>query len=351
VGVALSKEQESVEERLAAQLRELEDDEPVSSTPFELELLQAAKIHVHARRVVGGVLEDARAGRPMNLATVGDVVDDIIASIRRNPDAMLTLSMLKKKDDYTFMHSVNVGVLLISFCCSMGIDEEDISAIGIGGMLFDVGKMRIPNRILNKPGPLSDKELSLARRHVEFGRRLLERTPGIQKLSLQIADLHHERMDGSGYPGGLKGEQIPKIGQMAAIVDVYDAITSTSSYRKGREPNLVLKKMLSWRESLFDGDLLQNFIQLVGVYPVGSLVRLDNGLIGVVVRPNPRNSLYPVVNVIIDSNKKKFIKPYNVDLAVYKDSKEGGYKIKSFESTSEWKVDPSKFIPLPEGFL
>ncbi|MBF0358595.1 MAG: HD-GYP domain-containing protein [Magnetococcales bacterium] len=349
--MALPEKHESVDEILAAQIRELEDDEPNFYTPFEQELSQAAKIHNHARYVVGGALEDARAGRQMSLATVGDVVDDIIASIRRNPDAILALSMLKRKDDYTFMHSVNVGVLLISFCCSMGMDEEDIFAIGIGGMLFDVGKMRIPNRILNKPGPLSDQEFSLARRHVEIGRRLLECTPGIHNLSLQVAALHHERMDGSGYPAGLKGEQITKIGQMAAIVDVYDAITSTSSYRKGREPNLVLKKMLSWRGSLFDGDLVQNFIQLVGVYPVGSLVRLDNGLIGVVVRPNPVNSLYPVVNVIINANKKKFIKPYEVDLAVYKDSKEGGYKIKSFEPTSEWKVEPGKFISLPEGFL
>jgi HD-GYP domain-containing protein (c-di-GMP phosphodiesterase class II) len=352
--VSSSKKQAEIEAQLAAQLMDLDDDDEPALTKSELfgqEINRAAKIKEQARRVVGDVLGDARAGRPIDVAPVGDVVQDIIASIQRNPDAILSLCMLKKKDDYTFMHSVNVGVLLIAFCCSLEMDKKELADIGMGGMLFDIGKMRISNRILSKPGPLTKEEFSEARRHVELGKRLLERTPGITQESIQIASLHHERLDGSGYPYGLKGDEISDIGQMAAIVDVYDAITSTSSYRQGIDPNLVLKKMMRWRGTLFDNHLLQQFVHFVGIYPMGSLVQLENGLIGVVIRPNPGSLLHPVINIIIDSKEKKYLKPQEMDLLIYKNDKKSGYKIKKLESAADWKVDPRKFMPMPENFL
>ncbi len=347
-----------VEAQLAAQMRDLEDDEPEPSlpqvagatVPFKEEVTKAAKIKDRARLVIGNVLEDARLGKQVTLAPVKETVQEIIESVHRNPDAILSLSMLKKRDDYTFMHSVNFGVLMISVFRNMGMKDEDIATVGIGGMLHDIGKMRVPARILNKPGPLTSKELVQIRRHVSLGIRLLERTPGIHQGSLQVAKMHHERIDGSGYPSGLSGDEIGLIGRMSAIVDVYDAMTSSSVYRKRLDPHLVLKKMMGFRGTLLDDELLQQFINCIGIYPMGSLVQLDNGLIGVVTRSNPGSLLHPVVNVIIDSKKKRQIKPQEIDLFAYKGEK-GGYKIKKLESNADWKVDPRKYMPTPESYF
>jgi putative nucleotidyltransferase with HDIG domain len=354
--VKSTQTQAEIEEQLAAQLLDLGDEPseisaPVPSVTFKKELKKATKIKDRARLVIGSSLEDVRMGQQVALGPVKEVIHDIIESVHRNPDAILSLSMLKKRDDYTFMHSVNFGVLIISLCHNMKMKPDDIAAVGLGGMLHDIGKMRIPSKILNKPGALTSKELLQVRRHVEQGARILERTPGIQQTSIQVASLHHERLDGSGYPNALKGDEINLIGRIAAIIDVYDAITSTSCYRKSLDPHLVLKKMMGFRGRLVDDELLQTFINCIGIYPIGSLVKLENGLIGVVIRSNPGSLLHPVINVIIDSKKKKRIKPEEFDLLAYKGDKKSGYKIKKLESIKEWKVDPRKFMPIPDSFF
>ncbi len=319
--------------------------------PFNEEIVEAAKIKNAARLVVGGVLEDARNGEPISLEPVQDSVKTIMDSMQRNTDSILSLSMLKQHDEYTFMHSVNVGVLIIAFCRSLGMDEEQVIAVGVGGMLHDVGKTRVSKHILDKPSTLTTAEWTKVRRHVELGKRILQRTPRIQEASIQVADLHHERIDGSGYPGGLLGEEISTIGKMSAIVDIYDAITTSNSYRKGQAPHNVLRKLLGWSKTLLDNVLCQRFINCVGVYPMGSFVQMENGLLAVVITPNRESLLHPKVNAILDSRIKKRIEPKEINLMEYKDKTEGGFNILKLESQEKWGIDPREFMPMPELFF
>ena len=344
-----------VEARLAAQLAELGDDDffddepppPPKETHFNDEVVKAAEIKAQARKLVGSVLEDARMGQQVALGPVKDVVRNMAESMFRNPDAILSLSLIKQKDEYTFMHSVNVGVFLMSFCRAMEMSEEDIVSVGVGGTLHDIGKMKTPERILNKPGKLTDEEFAIMKQHAAFSRRILEKTPGIAQISVHIAGQHHERYDGSGYPDGLKGEQINLFGQMAAIVDVYDAITSDRCYHKGNPPPLALKRMLDWSKNHFSLPLYQKFVQCVGIYPMGTLVRLENKLLGVVLRPNRDSLLHPVINVVIDAKAGKRLRPREVDLMDYRENPRDGYRIIGNEPTEKWGVDPKRFMNEP----
>ena len=296
--------QAEIEADLQAQLMALDDDdeelapEPVQETSFEEEQEKAASVKRQARKLVGNVLADARMGKQVAIGPVNDAVRGMADSMFRNPDAILSLSLIKNRDEYTFMHSVNVGVFLMSFCRSMGMDEEEIIQVGVGGMLHDIGKMRTPDAVLNKKGKLTDAEFQKMRDHVVFSRKILEETEGMQQNSIEVAAEHHERVDGSGYPRKLKGDEISLAGQMSAIVDVYDAITSDRCYHKGNPPTVALKRMMGWAKEHFNPELLQQFIHSVGIYPMGTLVRLENGLLGVVIKPNSESLLYPVVNLV-----------------------------------------------------
>lgn len=335
-----------VQAMLEAQLQELVVDETEleQAVPLEQELHQAAKVKDHARFLVGSILEDARLGKQVVLTPVKDAVRNMVDSMFRNPDALLSLSLIKKKDEYTFMHSVNVGVILMSFCRAMEMAEEDIIHVGVGGMLHDIGKMRTPEGILNKPGKLTDEEFAIMKQHVVYSRQILSETPGIAEISMHVAAQHHERYDGSGYPLGLQGDAINRFGQMAAIVDVYDAITSDRCYHKGNSPHLALKRMLEWSKFHFSPQLYQNFVQCVGIYPMGTLVRLENGLLAVVIRPNHESLLHPVIMVVVNSKTGQRLVPREVDLMAYQKDKQAGYVIKGHEDHAKWKINPVEFL-------
>ena len=219
----------------------------------------------------------------------------------------------------------------------MGIDRETIELVGIGGLLHDIGKMKVPDRILNKPGKLTDKEFEIMKKHVGYSSFLLENTPGLTPTSISIATEHHERFDGSGYPLGIKGDEISQFGQMAAIVDVYDALTSDRIYHAGMEPTEVLKKMLEWSEHHFNTTLVHNFIRTIGIYPVGTLVRLESGYFAVVIEQNHADLLHPKVRMIFNAKAQCYISPRDVDLA-----KPGSAdRIVTFEVPSRWGIDTS----------
>ncbi|MBF0370977.1 MAG: HD-GYP domain-containing protein [Magnetococcales bacterium] len=346
-----------VEASLERQMMELGDDDdeyddaPSQEVTFDQEINKASEIKHQARAIVGDVLGDVRLGKQVEVGAVKDVVRNMTESMFRNQDAMLSLSLLKQKDDYTFLHSVNVGVFLMSFCRGLGYSEEEVVDVGVGGLLHDVGKMRTPPNILNKPGRLTDEEFLIMKNHVVYSRKILEKSPGISEISMLVASQHHERYDGSGYPEALKGDQINLFGQMAAIVDVYDAITSDRCYHKGNPPYVALKRMLEWSKFHFNSELYQSFIQVVGIYPIGSLVRLKNNLLGVVTRPNKESLLHPVIKVVVDAKKKKKLVPKDVDLMSYKGKEAGdGFRILRHENPAQWGVDPVKFMPDPKLF-
>jgi HD-GYP domain-containing protein (c-di-GMP phosphodiesterase class II) len=317
---------------------------PLRTTLAE-EYDRAVAIRRQAAGLVKTVMQDARLGRAVEMDQVSPVVESITSSILRNASALLGLSVIKSKDDYTFLHSVSVCTLLVAFCRSRKMDAETIYQAGIGGLLHDTGKALIPDAILNKPGRLTEEEFAIVRRHPQDGYDILSRTPGIGAIPLDITLHHHERRDGSGYPDRQGADQISELAQMAAIVDVYDAITADRCYHKGIPAAEALRKIYEWSKFQFDPALVQAFMRCVGIYPIGTLVLLESGRLGVVIEPHETSLLTPKVNVFYSTRSQAYIKPETVDLA--RGLGFGGAdKIVRHESPEKWKVDPQRFMAL-----
>jgi len=309
------------------------------------ELQRAAQIRHQAAGMVRSVMADARLGKAIEIGAVQPVVQNITESILRNPGALLGLLRIKTKDDYTFMHSVSVCALLVAFCNARGMDAETIRDAGIGGLLHDAGKAMVPDAILNKPGPLTPEEFDIIKKHPMDGFNLLSQSPDVPALALDITRHHHERRDGTGYPDKLAGDEISVVAQMAAIVDVYDALTADRVYHKGLPAAAALRKIYEWSKHHFNQQLVQEFMRCVGIYPVGTLVMLESGRLGVVVEPHDTNLLAPKVNVFFNTRNKVYIKPETIDLSRGLGFG-GGDKIVGHESPSKWQVDPMRFLTL-----
>ncbi|QYZ66287.1 MAG: phosphodiesterase [Gammaproteobacteria bacterium (ex Lamellibrachia satsuma)] len=306
------------------------------------ELVYASKVKKEATRVVADIMEDARLGRQIELERVNPVVEGIVSSVMRNEDALLGLTRIRKMGKYTFEHSVSVSVLLTAFAKHLNFPEEDLLQIGIGGLLHDIGKIKTPQNILNKPGKLTDQEFAIMKKHVVYSKEILETVPGISDIILNIATENHERLDGTGYLDGKRGDEISIYGQMAAIVDVYDALTADRVYREGMPPNTALVKLVTWGSSHFNQELLQNFIHCVGIYPIGSVVSLSDARLAVVVESGKKDLLSPKIRIIFDSIKRQFLTPQDVDLSV----RQKGEKI-----TIVSAVDPAKWRISPDDYL
>jgi len=315
---------------------------PVRTTLAE-EFDRAMTIRRQAAGLVKTVMQDARLGKAVELDKVSHVVENITASILRNASALLGLSVIKNKDDYTFLHSVSVCTLLVAFCRSRNLDAETTYQAGIGGLLHDTGKALVPDAILNKPGRLTDEEFEIVRRHPRDGCDILRRSPEIGAIPLDITLHHHERRDGTGYPDHQGERDISELAQMAAIVDVYDAITADRCYHKGMAAAEALRKMYEWSKFHFNPALTQEFMRCVGIYPVGTLVLLESGRLAVVVEPHETSLLTPKVNVFYSTRSQTYIKPQTVDLARGVGFG-GGDKIVRHESPEKWQVDPLRFM-------
>ena len=307
------------------------------------EMQRAVQIRHQAANLVRTVMQDARLGKAIELDQVQPVVQNITESILRNPGALVGLLRIKNKDDYTFLHSVSVCTLLVAFCRSRDLPAEITREAGLGGLLHDTGKALVPDAILNKPGPLTDEEFAIIRRHPEDGYNILKQSPDIGAIPLDITLHHHERRDGSGYPHKQASDQISELAQMAAIVDVYDAITADRCYHKGMSAAAALRKIYEWSKFHFNPQYAQEFMRCVGIYPVGTLVMLESGRLGVVVEPHETNLLAPKVNVFFHAKKNVYIKPETVDLSRGLGFG-GGDKIVSHESPAKWNVDPMRFL-------
>ena len=337
----------TVAEAAAATERELVGiaSAPVLVTRVSLgeEMARATQIRRHAASVVRSVMADARLGRAVELDRVQPVVQNITESILRNPGALLGLLRIKTKDDYTFLHSVSVCALMVAFCRSRGMDMHTAHQAGLGGLLHDTGKALVPDAILNKPGPLTDAEFALIKRHPRDGYDILRQSPDIGPVPLDIALHHHERRDGSGYPDRQSGDAISELAQMAAIVDVYDAITAERCYHRAMPPAEALRKIYEWSKFHFNPVYAQEFMRCVGIYPVGTMVMLESGRLAVVVESHASNLLAPKVNVFFSSRSNAYIKPETVDLSRGL-GYGGGDKIVGHESAAKWQVDPMRFL-------
>ena len=278
------------------------------------ELKNARVIFQEATQIIHRLMDDVRLGKQVELEHIEHITEKIVNSVFRNKDALISLTRIKHRDKYTFMHSVSVSGLMATFARDQGLPRETIEQVTMGGLLHDVGKMLIPANILNKPDKLSDEEFDIIKLHVDMGYAILSKTSGLKKEAMDVVTMHHEHFDGNGYPYGLRGEQISDIGQMAMIVDVYDALTSVRCYKDAWEPAFTLKKLLEWSGTQFKKEMVESFIRCLGIYPVGSLVQLQSGLVGIVMEQNENDLLRPDLRIIYNSRFEKYVQVKDIKL-------------------------------------
>lgn len=296
------------------------------------EVQRAIKLCAHSRKAVMAMFQEVRMGQALEMQQAEELVVQMGQSLLRHPDALISLARLKSADDYTYMHSVAVCALMLATARQLGLSEDYIRLAGIAGLLHDVGKLTIPDSILNKPQKLSDSEFERVKLHPEAGGAILRQSPDVDALVLDVCLHHHEKADGSGYPHRLAGNQISLFAQMGAVCDVYDAVTSNRPYNRGWDPAEAIQRMSTWTGH-FDQRVFQAFVKSVGIYPVGALVRLESGRLGVVIEQNPKSLLTPKVRVFFSTRSNLPLEQNVVDLAKIN----GQDRIVAREAPEDWE--------------
>jgi putative nucleotidyltransferase with HDIG domain len=294
---------------------------PKKSISLDQEMLKAHKLYNNAKGVQQKILDAIMEGRVINTKEVKESTDAIVDSIFRNQDAMSCMSRLRLKDDYLIEHSLNVSILMTIFAKHLGIDDAIIQQLALGAFLHDIGKIKVRDEVLNKPGKFTPDEYEEMKKHVSFGVKILEDTPHISHIVMSMVKEHHERIDGSGYPFGITDDAISKYGRMIAIVDSYDAMTAERVYKAGMHPIKAFKILVNESRDVYDAILVEKFVQCLGVYPIGTLVKLDSGKLALISRLNKRSPLKPVVRVFYNTRLKQAIAIEEIDLSKskYKD--------------------------------
>src|SRR5574343_315774 len=295
---------------------EIPEPTPVvqEKSSFNDEVKRAAKICAKGKEAVVSMFQEARMGKAIEAEAAAPLVEEISNSVMRNPGALISLARLKTADDYTFMHSVAVCALMIALARQLGLDEAQVRDAGMAGLLHDLGKAMIPLEVLNKPGKLTDEEFNLVKTHPEEGYKLLLEGSGVSEMTKDVCLHHHEKVDGSGYPKGLNGETMRLFAKMGAVCDVYDAVTSNRPYKAGWNSDEPIKPMAEWKGH-FDPLVFQAFVKSLGIYPIGSLVKLASGKLGVVIEQSEQSLLTPKVKVFFSTKSHAYIKPEVIDLA------------------------------------
>jgi len=322
------------------------DNNYLDQTTLEQEIALIRETHDEALILTSEIMEDVRLGKTFNTEGAKQVIGRIVKSVIRNPDALACFTQLKHRDAYTAEHSLRVCILALSMGRHLGMAEEELQVLGIGAMLHDIGKMRIPLDILNKPGELTAKEAELVKKHVPLGVDILERTAGIPEAAIDVARSHHERFDGSGYIHGRKGDQISEFGLIGGIVDYYDAVTSDRAYHNGMSPHSALKIMYELRNKAFHGGLIEEFIRCMGIYPIGSVVEMNTGEVGVVVTMNRVRRLRPRVVMVLQANNVPYPRPQTVDLAQLTTKNGKAYEISTVVEPGLYGINPTDYLPV-----
>lgn len=309
---------------------------PVARVSMEEELDTAKKIQKKAKEAVASMFSEVRMGKALEIQGAESLVEEINQSMERNPNALLTLIRLKTVNEYTYMHSVAVCMLMVALGRQLGLDEAQIKQAGTAGLLHDIGKMVIPNEVLNKPGQLTDEEFAVMKSHPERGWEILKSCYQVHETALDVCLHHHERVDGKGYPKKLSGEALTLFARMGAVCDVYDAISSDRCYKPAWSPAESIRKMASWKDGHFDETVFQAFVKTIGIYPSGTLLKLKSGRLGVVMEQSTKKLTTPIIKTFFSTRANAHIPVEILDLS------KGTDGIEKIEDPVQWGFDINK---------
>ena len=299
--------------------------------PLAEELERAARLRARSAQAMRRMFAEVRLGNAIEPGECVSLVDAVVESINRNPDALLSLARLKNADEYTYLHSVAVCALMVALGRQLGLNDAQCREAGMAGMLHDLGKAAMPQDVLNKPGKLTPEEFAIIKQHPVRGYEMLLAGADVSEGVMDVCHHHHERVDGTGYPHGLIGDGISLLARMGAVCDVYDAVTSDRPYKAGWDPAQALAQMATWKGH-FDTAIFQSFVKSVGIYPTGSLVRLRSGRLAVVLDQNPSALTKPRVKLFFSTKAGLPLKPQILDLA----SPHTVYRIEAREPPENW---------------
>lgn len=311
------------------------------SASLEDEMGRATKLYTEARGLQQKALNDISAGKPIEVKPMEQMTEAFIDSVFRNQDALICLTRIREKDSYLLEHSINVSILMAVFCKHLGIERKITQQVCLGALMHDLGKIKIPEEVLHKPGRLTDDEFDLMKKHVVFSQDvILESGATIPKLTMEVVMQHHEKLNGGGYPYGLPADKISKYGRMVSIVDIYDALTADRCYKRGMVPNAALGILQGLTSDQLDQDLVYEFIRCMSLYPVGTLVKLESGKLGIVVEANEKHIAKPKVKVFYHTKYQRHIEVETVDLA----RPNANDAIASAEKPEAHKIDIQKYF-------
>ncbi len=281
--------------------------------PLELDLSDALHLYEMARQTTQEVFSQARLGKSLDVRKCKELVEQIAASVAHNADALLSIIRIKRADEYTYLHSIAVCTMMVALGRTLGLDDKACQQAGLAGFLHDVGKAFIPLALLNKPDRLTDQEYRIIQRHPALGHAYLQGLVGVPDYVLEVCLHHHEKMDGTGYPSRQQGQQISLYARMAAVCDVYDAVTSHRVYKAAWDPADSLSRMASW-QGHFDRTIFLAFVKTLGIYPLGSIVTLRSGRTALVIRQNRKDLTRPVVKAFTNTASMETLENEIVDL-------------------------------------
>lgn len=320
--------------------KDVEPQEPeIQKTNFEQESKRATKLYENAKVLQNKFLKACGKDITIDIKQLEQMSNELVDSIDRNSDALMCLTSIREKDEYLLEHSINVGILLATFAKHLEYPPEFVKMLAFAGTVHDIGKIKVPDEVLNKPGKLTDEEFVEMRNHVVYGGNYLDKFPDLNPAVKSVVMQHHEKLDGTGYPEGLDDSEISKFGRMIAIVDSYDAMTADRCYKSGMPSMKAIKILLKDSGSHFDAELVKQFANCIGIYPVGSLVLLESQKLAVVTEKNPGQPLKPKLRAFYSTRGNHYIPAKDFDLS----ASHCREKIKQAVKAEEYKIDFSRY--------
>ncbi len=311
---------------------------------FEDELTRAKEIEQQSREIMRETIDSVSKGKNIDLEAAEQAVSNMVDSIVRNPDALVCLSQLKDVNEYTALHSIRTAIITLAFGRHLALSRDELVVLGVGALLHDVGMAKLPKEILEKPGGLTVEEFQMMSQHVPWGVEILQASGGVAQGAIEMVEQHHERGDGGGYPGRRTANMITPAGAIAGIVDVYDAVTSDRHYSGGLSAEDALKRMYEWRKKDFKPLMVEEFIKCMGIFPIGSLVELSTGAIGVVITINRARRLKPKVALVLTASGTPFSHRFIADLADERYTGPEELKIKRVLPSGTHNINPMDYI-------